>query len=68
MSSLVPMPTPMPTIEEFKVRAAATGLKLTPEDIEHLHAGYVGLLGLMERMPTRFAWEAELPLIFRTDD
>jgi len=61
-------PTPGPTLEEFKARAAATGLPLTPEDIEHLHAGYVGLLGLMERIPARFAWEAELPLVFRADE
>jgi hypothetical protein len=62
------LPAPLTTLEEFKARAAATGLALTPEDIEHLHAGYVGLLGLMERMPSRFAWEAELPLIFRADE
>src|SRR3954462_15771362 len=43
------MPSPKaPTLEEFRVRAAQTGLTLTPEDIEHLHKGYVGLLTLME--------------------
>lgn len=69
MSSPVPPSSPasMPTLEEFKARATATGLPLTPDDIEHLHAGYVGLLGLMARIPTRFAWEAELPLIFRAE-
>ena len=69
MSSSVPPSSPAsaPTLEEFKARAAATGLPLTPEDIEHLHAGYVGLLGQMERMPARLAWEAELPLIFRAE-
>lgn len=60
-------PTPAPTLDEFKARAAATGLPLTAEDIAHLHEGYVGLLGLMERIPERFAWEAELPLIFRAE-
>ena len=33
-----------PTLEEFRARAALTGLPLTAEDIEHLHKGYVGLL------------------------
>ena len=61
-------PVESPSLEEFRARAAATGLPLTPEDIEHLHAGYVGLLSLMARIPTRFAWEAELPLIFRADE
>ena len=54
-----------PTLEEFRVRAAQSGLTLTPEDIEHLHKGYVGLLGLMERIPNQWAWAAEPPHIFR---
>jgi hypothetical protein len=54
-----------PTLEEFRVRAAQTGLMLTPEDIEHLHKGYVGLLTLMVRIPTHWAWAAEPPQIFR---
>ena len=37
-----------PTLEEFRARAALTGLTLTEEDIGHLHKGYVGLLGLMD--------------------
>jgi len=57
-----------PTLEEFRVRAALTGLTLTPEDIEHLHKGYVGLLSLMERIPSRWAWAAEPPLVFRADE
>ena len=32
-----------PTLEEFRARAALTGLPLTTEDIEHLHKGYAGL-------------------------
>src|SRR6187455_3329489 len=48
-----------PTLEEFRARAALTGLTLTPEDIEHLHKGYVGLLDLMQRIPTHWAWAAE---------
>jgi hypothetical protein len=56
-----------PTLEEFRVRAAQTGLTLTPEDIEHLHKGYVGLLTLMERIPGNWAWAAEPPLVFRAD-
>jgi hypothetical protein len=63
----MPSSVPLPSLEEFKIRAASTGLALTPEDIEHLHAGYIGLLGLMERIPARFAWEAEFPLIFRAE-
>jgi hypothetical protein len=55
-------------LEEFRVRAALTGLTLTPEDIEHLHKGYVGLLSLMERIPSRWAWAAEPPLVFRADE
>ena len=57
-----------PTLEEFKARAALTGLPLTDEDIEHLHKGYVGLLELMDRIPTRFAWAAEPPHVFRADE
>jgi hypothetical protein len=57
-----------PTLEEFRLRAALTGLTLTPEDIEHLHKGYVGLIELMGRIPSRFAWAAEPPLVFRADE
>ncbi len=57
-----------PTLEEFRVRAAQTGLTLTSEDIEHLHKGYVGLLALMERIPTHWAWAAEPPQIFRAGE
>jgi hypothetical protein len=57
----------LPTLDEFRTRAALSGLKLTPEDIEHLHKGYVGLLGLMERIPTSWAWAAEPPQVFRAD-
>ena len=42
--------------------------RLTPEDIEHLHKGYVGLLSLMERIPTHWAWAAEPPQVFRADE
>lgn len=58
----------MPTLEEFRARAAVTGLTLTEEDIGHLHKGYVGLLGLMERIPQGWAWAAEPPHIFRADE
>ena len=57
-----------PTLEEFRARAALTGLTLTEEDIGHLHKGYVGLLGLMERMPQSWAWAAEPPQVFRADE
>ena len=57
-----------PTIEEFRARAALTGLPLTAEDIEHLHKGYVGLLQLMERIPSHWAWAAEPPHVFRADE
>ncbi|HZQ01924.1 MAG TPA: hypothetical protein VFB13_20435 [Reyranella sp.] len=57
-----------PTLEEFRTRAALSGLKLTAEDIEHLHQGYVGLLKLMERIPARFDWAAEPPHVFRADE
>jgi hypothetical protein len=56
------------TLEEFKARAALTGLNLSAEDIEHLHKGYVSLLELMQRIPTRFAWAAEPPHVFRADE
>jgi hypothetical protein len=55
------------TLEEFQARAQLTGLTLTPEDIEHLHKGYVGLLALMERIPRSWAWAAEPPHVFRAD-
>jgi hypothetical protein len=57
-----------PTLDEFRIRAAQTGLTLTNEDIEHLHKGYVGLIKLMERIPSRFAWAAEPPQVFRADE
>jgi hypothetical protein len=57
-----------PTLEEFRARAALSGLTLTPEDIEHLHKGYVGLLDLMQRIPTHWAWAAEPPHVFRADE
>jgi hypothetical protein len=57
-----------PTLEEFRARAAASGLPLTTEDVEHLHKGYVGLLKLMERIPTHWAWAAEPPHVFRADE
>ena len=56
-----------PTLEEFRVRAAQSGLTLTAEDIEHLHKGYVGLLALMERIPSSWAWAAEPPHVVRAD-
>jgi hypothetical protein len=57
-----------PTLEEFRARAALTGLPLTAEDIEALHKGYVGLIGLMDRIPKRWAWAAEPPHVFRADE
>ncbi|MFN4016332.1 MAG: hypothetical protein ACK4JB_13415 [Reyranella sp.] len=60
--------TRTPTLEEFRARAALTGLTLTEEDIGHLHKGYVGLLGLMARIPERWAWAAEPPQVFRADE
>ena len=56
-----------PTLEEFRARAAQTGLKLTEEDIQHLYKGYVGLQKMMERIPRQWAWAAEPPLVFRAD-
>ena len=56
-----------PTLEEFRARAALTGLTLTEEDIGHLHKGYVGLLSLMDRIPASWAWAAEPPHVFRAD-
>ena len=60
-------PKALPTLEEFRTRAALTGLTLTEEDIAQLHKGYVGLLTLMERIPSQWAWAAEPPQIFRAD-
>jgi hypothetical protein len=57
-----------PTLDEFRVRAAQTGLTLTNEDVEHLHKGYVGLMTLMQRIPSRWAWAAEPPQVFRADE
>jgi hypothetical protein len=57
-----------PTLDEFRVHAGLTGLPLTEEDIKHLHVGYVGLLALMQRIPTRWDWAAEPPHIFRADE
>ena len=43
-------------------------VKLTAEDIEHLHKVYLGLFALMERIPSRWAWAAEPPHVFRADE
>jgi hypothetical protein len=64
----MPSPKAPPTLEEFSARAALTGLKLTSEDIEHLHKGYLGLFALMDRIPSRWAWAAEPPHVFRADE
>lgn len=61
-------PTKPPTLEEFRARAALTGLPLTPEDIEELHKAYAGMSELMARFPSRFAWAAEPPHVFRADE
>ncbi len=61
-------PKAPPTLEEFRVRAALTGLSLTAEDIEHLHKGCLGLIALMERIPSRWAWAAEPPHVFRANE
>ena len=53
-----------PTLEEFRARAALTGLPLTAEDIEHLHKGYLGMMQLAARIPQEWAWEAEAAHIF----
>lgn len=68
MSPKSPPTKSPPTLDEFRVRAALTGLTLTEEDIGHLHKGYVGLLELMQRIPQRWAWAAEPPLVFRADE
>ena len=54
------------SLEEFRVRAAHTGLSLTEEDIVELHKGYLGMMKLMERFPTGWAGEAEPAHIFVT--
>ena len=58
--------TKTPSLEEFRLRAAHTGLTLTEEDIVELHKGYVGMLRLMERFPSTWAAEAEPAHIFVT--
>jgi hypothetical protein len=47
------------SLDEFRVRAAHTGLRLTEEDIAILHQGYLGMLRLMTRIPADLASEAE---------
>jgi len=60
----VSAPTKTVSLEEFRVRAAHTGLTLTEEDIVELHKGYLGMLRLMERFPTDWAGEAEASHVF----
>jgi len=61
-------PPKPPTLEEFRAQAALTGLPLTSEDIEELHKAYVGMSELMARFPSRVAWAAEPPHVFRADE
>jgi hypothetical protein len=53
------------SLDEFRARAAQLGLTLSEEDLGHLHKGYIGLLQLMERIPTDWAAEAEPGHIFQ---
>ena len=64
----MPEPKTTITLEEFRARAAQAGLPLTDEDIGHLHKGYLGLLELMQRIPSQWAWAAEPPHVFRADE
>ncbi len=68
LESRMSSPNTLLTLEEFRARAALSGLPLTNDDIEHLHKGYVGLLKLMDRIPTSWAWAAEPPHVFRADE
>ena len=60
----------MPAFSQGTLRIGMTAadIPLTTEDIEHLHKGYAGLIYLMERIPTRWAWAAEPPHVFRADE
>lgn len=62
------LPRPSPSREEFRARAAMTGLSLTDEDIDALYLGYLGLSALMERIPQRWSWADEPPHVFRADE
>jgi hypothetical protein len=53
------------SLDEFRVRAAHTGLKLTEEDVVVLHQGYLGMLRLMARIPSDLASEAEAAHAFK---
>ena len=56
---------PQISLDEFRVRARHTGLRLTEEDIAVLHQGYLGMRRLMARIPADLASEAEAASIFR---
>jgi hypothetical protein len=53
------------SLQEFRVRAAHTGMTLTEDDIVLLHKGYVGLMRFMERFPKDSAPEAESSHVFK---
>jgi hypothetical protein len=53
------------TLEEFRLCAAQTGLRLTEEDIVLLHQGYLGMQRLMARIPADPAPQAEPAHVFR---
>ena len=55
-------------VQTNAVAVQGTALGAQNEDIEHLHKGYLGLLELMQRIPTHWAWAAEPPLVFRADE
>jgi hypothetical protein len=61
----VPNAKPEISLDDFRVRAAHAGLKLTDEDIALLHPGYLGMLRLMARIPSNFAPEAEAGHVFK---
>jgi hypothetical protein len=53
------------SLEEFRLRAAQTGLMLTEEDIVLLHRGYLGMQRLMTRIPSDLASQAEAAHVFK---
>jgi hypothetical protein len=53
------------SLDEFRARAAQTGLRFTEEDIVMLHQGHLGMLRLMARIPSDLASEAEAAHVFK---
>ena len=52
------------SVEEFRVRAAQAGLVLEEREVDAMYEGYLGLQGLLARLPQGSAFADEPASVF----